>query len=150
MANNKSTDVSVRTIDLLKGNRNINLGHSNMKFKQNKHEHDLSGMESDKYGLVDDIFFANEFNSSFQNSSDDSLPFSSSDDDLVGLMKSAVDERKPFESFEKQITITVPQPPPLKEADLMVGGLLFGGKYFSFFSFFFNLKFLISSVSVLS
>lgn len=131
MTNNKSTDVSVRTIDLVKGNRNINLGHSNMELKQNKHEQNLSGMESDEYGLVDDIFFANEFNSNFQNSSDDSSPFSSSDDDLVGLMKSAVDERKPFESFEKQITITVPQPPPLKEADLMVGGLLFGGKFCS-------------------
>lgn len=118
-------DVPVSTIDQIKeNNRKLNMVRCNMEFEQNKCE---NVMDSDDYGLVDDIFLVNELNSSFPNSGDDTSPFSSTDDDLVGLMKSAIDERKPFESFEKQIIITVPQPPPLKEDAFSIGGGLFDG-----------------------
>lgn len=99
-----------------------------MRFDQQKLEGDPNAMDSDEYGLVDDIFLVNELNSSFPNSIDDGSPISSSDDDIMSLMKSAIDERKPFESFEKQITITVPQPPPLKADAFSIGGGLFDGK----------------------
>lgn len=126
-------DVPVSTIDQLKQNNcKLNMGQINMEFAPNKCENDGNGMDADDYGLVDDIFLVNELNSSFPNSGGDASPFSSSDDDLVGLMKSAVDERKPFESFEKQITITVPQPPPLKEDAFSIGGGLFDGMFFQF------------------
>lgn len=113
----------------LKGNdRRLILGEGNLEYQQNKLENDSNGMDSDEYGLVDDIFFVNELNSSFPNSTGDASSFNSSDDDLVGLLKSAAEEGKPFESFEKQITITVPQPPPLKADAFTIGGGLFDGK----------------------
>lgn len=122
-------DVPVSTIGQLKeNNRRVIIGQGNMEFTPNKCEIDENGMESDDYGLVDDIFLVNELNSSFPNSAGNASPFSSSDDELVGLMKSNIDERKPFESFEKQITINVPQPPPLKEDAFSIGGGLFDGK----------------------
>lgn len=99
---------------------------------------DATQMESDDFGLIDDIFLVNELNSRFPNSIGDSSPLSSSEDELLGaLMKSAMDERKPFDSFEKQITITVPQPPPLKADAFAIGGGLFDGMYstYSPFSF---------------
>lgn len=99
-----------------------------MNFNQQSIAADSNGMDVDEYGLVDDIFLVNELNSSFINSSGDSSPLNSSDDDLVEMMKSIVDERKPFESFEKQITITVPQPPPLKADAFSIGGGLFDGE----------------------
>lgn len=88
-------------------------------------------MDVDEYGLVDDIFLVNELNSTFINSSGDSSPLSSSDDDLVEMMKSVVDERKPYDSFEKQITITVPQPPPLRADAFSIGGGLFDGELYA-------------------
>ncbi|XP_055300889.1 protein similar isoform X2 [Sitodiplosis mosellana] len=121
-------DNPVSTIDQLKENNpRLNMGRVNMEFAPNICENDQNGMDAENYGLVDDIFLVNELNSSFPNSGGDASPFSSSDNDLVGLMKSAIDERKPFESFEKQITITVPQPPPLKEDAFSIGGGLFDG-----------------------
>lgn len=108
----------------------LNIGQVDMKFNHEKILSDSNGMDTDEYGLVDDIFLVNEFNSSFTNSTGDSSPLTASDDDLIELMKSAVDERKPFESFEKQITITVPQPPPLKADAFSIGGGLFDGKIF--------------------
>ena len=108
---------------------NLNIGQGNFKFNHEKMVIDSNGMDTDEYGLVDDIFLTNELNSSFTNSAGDSSPINSSDDDLVELMKSAVDERKPFESFEKQITITVPQPPPLKADAFSIGGGLFDGNF---------------------
>lgn len=107
----------------------LNIGQGNMKFNHEKILSDSNGMDTDEYGLVDDIFLVNEFNSSFTNSTGDSSPLNASDDDLIELIKSAVDERKPFESFEKQITITVPQPPPLKADAFSIGGGLFDGKF---------------------
>lgn len=101
-----------------------------MTYDQQKLDGDPNGMDADEYGLVDDIFLVNELNSSFQSSLGDASPISSSDDDIMNLMKSAIDERKPFESFEKQITITVPQPPPLKADAFSIGGGLFDGKQF--------------------
>lgn len=124
----KPAEVPISTIDLLKENRKLNLGQGNYEFGQNKQENDLNGMEADEYGLVDDIFLVNELNANFSNSNSGSSPFDTSDDDLVGLMKSSVDEKKPFESFEKQITITVPQPPPLAPNALSIGSCLFDGK----------------------
>lgn len=106
----------------------MNLGQTNLRYDQQKLDGDPNGMDSDDYGLVDDIFLVNELNSSFPNSIGDVPPLTSSDDDIMGLMKSAIDERKPFESFEKQITITVPQPPPLKADAFSIGGGLFDGK----------------------
>lgn len=113
----------------------VKIGQGNLKFNQEKVLNGSNGMDTDEYGLVDDIFLVNELNGSFTNSSGDSSPLNSSDDDLMELMKSAVDERKPFESFEKQITITVPQPPPLKADAFSIGGGLFDGKIFSFIIF---------------
>lgn len=107
----------------------INIGQGTFKFDHQKTVGNSNAMDADEYGLVDDIFLVNELNSSFTNSSGDSSPLNSTDDDLVELMKSAVDERKPFESFEKQITITVPQPPPLKADDFSIGGGLFDGNF---------------------
>lgn len=135
-------DVPISTIDQLKENNcRLNMGQNNMDFEQHKYDNDGNGMDSDEYGLVDDIFLVNELNASFPNSGGDASPFSSSDDDLVGLMKSATDERKPFESFEKQITITVPQPPPLKEDAFSIGGGLFDGKLsIQFFDVFFFIQ----------
>lgn len=109
---------------------NFNSGQRNLKFNHEKIMADSNGMDTDEYGLIDDIFLVNDLNSSFSNSIGDASPLNSSDDDLVELMKSAVDERKPFESFEKQITITVPQPPPLKADAFSIGGGLFDGKLF--------------------
>lgn len=103
-------------------------GQGKLGYNQNSFENDPNEIDSDDYGLVDDIFLVNELNSSFTNSIGDASPLSSSDDDLMGLMKSAIDEKKPFESFEKQITITVPQPPPLKADAFSIGGGLFDGK----------------------
>lgn len=108
----------------------MSIGQGNSKFNQEKVLNDSNGMDTNEYGLVDDIFLVNEFNASFTNSTGDSSPLNSSDDDLLELMKSAVDDRKPFESFEKQITITVPQPPPLKADAFSIGGGLFDGKHF--------------------
>lgn len=108
----------------------MNIGQGNLKFNQEKVLNGSNGMDTDEYGLVDDIFLVNELNASFTNSTGDSSPLNSSDDDLVELLKSAVDECKPFESFEKQITITVPQPPPLKADAFSIGGGLFDGKIF--------------------
>lgn len=108
----------------------MSIGQGNLKFNQEKVLNDSNGMDTNEYGLVDDIFLVNEFNASFTNSTGDSSPLNSSDDDLLELMKSAVDDRKPFESFEKQITITVPQPPPLKADAFSIGGGLFDGKHF--------------------
>lgn len=108
----------------------LNNGQGNLEFNHEKVVNDSNGMDTDEYGLIDDIFLVNELNSSFTNSAGDSSPLNSSDDDLLELMKSAVDERKPFESFEKQITITVPQPPPLKADAFSIGGGLFGGKFY--------------------
>lgn len=132
--------IPVNLIDQLKGDtRRLNMVQGNMDFDPNKCDNDGNGMDSDDYGLVDDIFLVNELNSSFSKSGGDTSPFSSTDDDLVELMKSAVDEKKPFESFEKQITITVPQPPPLKEDAFSIGGGLFDGKQYNqnLFKFFF-------------
>lgn len=109
-----------------------NLGQGNLCYDQNRFENHTNEIDSDDYGLVDDIFLVNELNSSFPNSMGDSSPFSASDDDLMGLMESALDEKKPFESFEKQITITVPQPPPLRAEDFSIGGGLFDGKCYIF------------------
>lgn len=105
----------------------MTFGQGAMDFDKNKL--DSNGMDSDDYGLVDDIFLVNELNSSFPRSIGDSSPFSSSDDELMELMKTAIDERKPFESFEEQITVTVPQPPPLRSDALSIGGGLFHGKF---------------------
>lgn len=114
----------------MKGNQvTLNLEQANLKYDQQKLEGDPNGMDSNEYDLVDDIFLANELNATFPNSLGDASSNGSSDDDLMNLMKSAVDERKPFESFEKQITITVPQPPPLKADAFSIGGGLFDGLY---------------------
>lgn len=126
-------------IDQMKMNGPIlNMANGQLKFKPNKIDGDGNGMDADEYGLVDDIFLTNEFNGNFTSSIGDSSPLSSSDDDLMGLMKSAIDERKPFDSFEKQITITVPQPPPLKADAFSIGGGLFDGT-FSINNFVFNI-----------
>lgn len=105
----------------------MTLGQGAMDFDKNKL--DSSGIDSDDYGLVDDIFLANEFNSSFPRSIGDSSQFSSSDDELMELMKTAIDERKPLDSFEEQITVTVPQPPPLRPDAFSIGGGLFHGMF---------------------
>lgn len=88
-----------------------------------------NGMDSDNYSLIDDIFLVNELNNS--NSLGGSSGLNSPDNELIEMMKSTVDERKPLESFEKQITITVPQPPPLKTVDaFLIGEGLFQGNDF--------------------
>lgn len=100
-------DVPMCIIDQIKGNSGeINFNQGALSFDRNQMESDSSGIDSDDY-LVDDIFLVNELNSSFPKSVDDSSPFSSTDDELMQLIKTATDERKPFESFEKQITVTV-------------------------------------------
>lgn len=86
-------------------------------------------MDDDEFGLIDEIFLVNSLSSSMPPSSlGDSPIFSLSDDDTMDIMKPIVDGGKPFESFEKQITITVPQPPPLKTDAISIGGGLFQGK----------------------
>lgn len=124
-----SSQVPFNVIDGIRGNNlKLNLSRGKLGYEPSADESEPNGMDSDDYGLVGDIFLVNELNSSFPNSSGGASPFTSSDEDLVGLMKSATDERKPFESFEKQITITVPQPPPLKADAFSIGGGLFDGK----------------------
>lgn len=124
-----SDDAPFDVIDEIKeNNRKLNLSRGKMGYEPTAMENESNGMDTDDYGLVGDIFLVNELNTSFPNSTGNASPFSSSDEDLVGLMKSATDERKPFESFEKQITITVPQPPPLKADAFTIGGGLFDGK----------------------
>jgi len=121
-------DVPMCAINQVKENNlNMNMSQVALEFDNNRMDSDSSGIESDDYGLVDDIFLVNDLNSGFPKSVGDSSQFSSSADDLLELMKSAVDERKPFESFEKQITVTVPQPPPLKPDAFSIGGGLFDG-----------------------
>lgn len=98
------------------------------EFLQNKNDQSYVG--DDEFGLIDDIFMVNSLSSSVSPSSlGDSPIFSLSDDDAMDIMKPIVDESKPFESFEKQITITVPQPPPLKTDAISIGGGLFQGKF---------------------
>lgn len=124
-----SPEIPFNVIDDIKeNNHKLNLSRDKLGYESNANENESNGMDSDEYGLVDDIFLVNELNTSFSNSNGDTSPFSSSDDNLVELIKSATDERKPFESFEKQITITVPQPPPLKADAFSIGGGLFDGK----------------------
>lgn len=97
-------------------------------FLQNTHE--PNGMDTDEFGLIDEIFLVNDLSSTMQPTSlGDSPMFDTSADDGMDMMKAAIDGCKPFESFEKQITITVPQPPPLKADAISIGEGLFQGKH---------------------
>lgn len=101
-------------------------------FLQNTHE--PNGMDTDEFGLIDEIFLVNDLSSTMQPTSlGDSPMFDTSADDGMDMMKAAIDGCKPFESFEKQITITVPQPPPLKADAISIGEGLFQGKHFRAF-----------------
>lgn len=99
-------------------------------FLQNKG--DFNGMDTDEFSLIDEIFLANELNASIPSSSPtlgDSPIFRDTGDDAMDALKTTIDEGKPFESFEKQITITVPQPPPLDTDAIAIGGGLFQGEF---------------------
>lgn len=81
------------------------------------------------YGLIEDVFLIDELN---LNSTDPTKENSSSffvDDIIRGT---TISEKRPFESFEKQITISVPQPPPLKPEAFTIGGGLFQGNKITF------------------
>lgn len=94
---------------------------------------DLNGMDTDEFSLIDDIFLANELSPSIPLSTPslgDSPVFCETGNDAMNTMKTTIDEGKPFESFEKQITITVPQPPPLEPEAISIGQGLFQGKQF--------------------
>lgn len=95
-----------------------------------KNENNPNNMDSNVYGLVEDVFLVNEFNPNFPDIIGGTPSLYSIDDDMKETMNSTVTEKKPFESFEKQITISVPQPPPLLSAEsFSIGGSLFHGKY---------------------
>lgn len=99
-------------------------------FLQNKC--DFNGMDTDEFSLIDEIFLANELNASIPSSTptlSDSPIFRDTGDDAMDALKTSIDEGKPFESFEKQITITVPQPPPLDTDAIAIGGGLFQGEF---------------------
>lgn len=102
------------------------------EFRFDQSKTDSDEMDSNEYGLIDDIFLVNELSSStIPNSNGDSSIFSSSDDEIMDILKSSVDERKPFDNFEKQITLSVPQPPPLKTNAFAIGSGLFDGIFLS-------------------
>lgn len=126
-------EILLNDVDQLNGNfikTGTKQSFTDSKLKANNNGFDSNAMDSDNYGLIDDIFLVNELNPScFNDSLGGSPTLSASDDELKEMIKSTIDERKPFESFEKQITITVPQPPPLSNVDsFLIGGCLFDGK----------------------
>lgn len=100
-----------------------------------KIENEVNCIDSDclnMYGLIEDVFLIDEFN---LNSTESIKENSSSfflDDNMKGITRSTISEKRPCESFEKQITISVPQPPPLKAEAFTIGGGLFQGKKITF------------------
>jgi len=93
-----------------------------------KDDSDPINMDSNIYGLVEDIFLVNDLNSGFLDPVEGDVPLIfPREDETNGVVSSAICEKKPSESFEKQITISVPQPPPLKAEAFTIGGGLFHG-----------------------
>lgn len=107
--------------------RKITGGQTEMNSNDVKRENDPNSMDSSVFGLIEDIFLVNEFSPNFSDNMGATPPLSSMDDDMKELMTPADTEMKPFEAFEKQITISVPQPPPLKAEAFTIGGGLFHG-----------------------
>lgn len=64
-------------------------------------------------------FFVNPLTDSVANSAGINI-----DDDIMSMIKTNMDVHKPFESFDEQIILTPPAPPPLKDGNLIDDGLL--------------------------
>lgn len=92
-----------------------------------KIENEANCIDSDgvnMYGLVEDVFLIDELS---LNSTESIL-----DGNVKGKTRSIISERRPFESFDEQITISVPQPSPLKAEAFTIGGGLFQGNETTF------------------
>lgn len=79
------------------------------------------------YGLIEDAFLIDELNLNSTDPVKENAPSFSVDDNMRETLRSTISEKRPFESFEKQIMISVPQPPPLKAEAFTIGGGLFQG-----------------------
>lgn len=90
-----------------------------------KNECNSNNIDTNIYGLVEDVFLVNEFNPNLSDIIGAASSVYSIDDEIKETL--CTTEKKPFESFEKQITISVPQPPPLRAEAFTIGGGLFHG-----------------------
>lgn len=100
-----------------------------MELNTVKNENNPHNMESNVYGLVEDAFLVNDFNPDFSDIIESTSSLYSVEENMQETLGIPAMEKKPFESFEKQITISVPQPPPLKAEAFTIGGGLFDGKF---------------------
>lgn len=84
------------------------------------------------YGLIEDVFLINDLNLNPTDPIQKNTASLLVDDTTKGILRSTISEKRPFESFEKQIKISVPQPPPLKAEAFTIGGGLFQGNNITF------------------
>lgn len=96
------------------------------------------------YGLIEDVFLIDDLN---LNTTDPTKKNPSSFF-VHDNIRSTISEKRPFESFEKQITISVPQPPPLKAEAFTIGGGLFQGNRITF-NLIISSKFIVKKYFVL-
>lgn len=100
-----------------------------------KMENEVNCIENNSlnmYGLIEDVYLIDELNLIPTDPIEGNQSTFFVDNNLRRAVSSTVSEKRPLGSFEKQITISVPQPPPLKAEAFTIGGGLFQGKKITF------------------